>query len=158
MANGTRGFTIIELMIALLIVGVLVALAYPSFVEQVRKSRRADAIGALTAVQQAQERWRGSRSQYTSVFANTAVAGQPANGLGVPAASPSGYYTLAIPAATATEYVVTATAVARNSQALDGDCKVMGVRALAGNLSYGSAATSIDWTASQPDVGRCWAR
>jgi type IV pilus assembly protein PilE len=49
------GFTLIELMITVAIVAILAAVAYPSFMEQVRKSRRSDAITALNAVAQAQE-------------------------------------------------------------------------------------------------------
>ena len=36
-----RGFTLIELVIVLLVISILVALGYPSYREQIRKSRRA---------------------------------------------------------------------------------------------------------------------
>ena len=50
------GFTLIELLITAVIVGILAMLALPTFQAQVAKGRRADAIAALSAVLQAQER------------------------------------------------------------------------------------------------------
>ncbi|MCP4091353.1 MAG: prepilin-type N-terminal cleavage/methylation domain-containing protein, partial [Gammaproteobacteria bacterium] len=52
----SRGFTLIELMIVVAIVGILAAIAYPSYQEQVRKSRRADANGALLGLANAMQR------------------------------------------------------------------------------------------------------
>jgi type IV pilus assembly protein PilE len=152
-----RGFTIVELMIAVLIVGVLLALAYPSFADQMRKSRRSDAIAALTSIQQAQERWRGNNPGYTDVF-NTATPPAAANGLSASNTTASGYYNISIPTATAAVYVLVATAVASKSQAQDGNCKLIGIRNGIDRLQYGSGALLIDWTAAEPDVGRCWAR
>jgi prepilin-type N-terminal cleavage/methylation domain-containing protein len=45
--NTQNGFTLIELMIVVMIVGVLAAIAYPSYQDSVTKSRRADAKSAL---------------------------------------------------------------------------------------------------------------
>jgi len=42
-----RGFTLMELMIVVAVVAILAAIAYPSFIEQIRKSRRADAQTSL---------------------------------------------------------------------------------------------------------------
>lgn len=151
-----RGFTLLELMISLFVVGVLLTIAYPSFVEQVRKSRRADAIAALTVVQQAQERWRANNPQYAKF--NSAAAQDPANGLTVPSQSASRYYTLSIDGLSATTYTLVATAAADKSQAHDRNCQLIGARAVGGALRYGSGATSIDWGADNPDLGNCWAR
>jgi type IV pilus assembly protein PilE len=50
------GFTLIELMIAVAIIGILAGIAYPSYQDSVRKSRRADAQGALLGFANAMER------------------------------------------------------------------------------------------------------
>ncbi len=45
--NTQNGFTLIELMIVVLVIGVLAAIAYPSYQDSLVKSRRADAKAAL---------------------------------------------------------------------------------------------------------------
>ncbi|MBC7940155.1 MAG: type IV pilin protein [Chitinophagaceae bacterium] len=149
-----RGFTLIELLIAVVVLAVVTALALPSFNAAIRKSRRADAVAALTAVQQAQERWRTNQSAFAGAAQLTPLPAASPPGLGLPELSPSGYYGVAIAAASATGYVATAAAVSGTSQANDGTCALLGVRMDAGNVGYGSGASTIDWT----DPNRCWAR
>jgi len=50
------GFTLIEVMIVVAIVGILSAIAYPSYQDHVRSSRRADAQAALSELAQFMER------------------------------------------------------------------------------------------------------
>ena len=54
----TSGFTLIELMIVVAIVAILAMIAYPSFVDQMRKSRRAEAVASIQDAQLRLERWR----------------------------------------------------------------------------------------------------
>lgn len=151
-----RGFTTIELLIALVILAVLVAVALPSFQGQMRKSRRTEAFSALANIQQAQERHRSTNASFTTSLTAAPTASPP--GLGQPATrTPKGYYDLAVASADATSYVATATAVTGTSQANDAGCTVLAVRMAGGNLRFG-AGTTIDWTAADVDPGRCWAR
>jgi type IV pilus assembly protein PilE len=52
----SRGITLIELMVVVVIIGILAGIAYPSFQEQVRKTRRADGKAMLMETAQALER------------------------------------------------------------------------------------------------------
>lgn len=63
-ARCSRGFTLIELMIAVAVVGILCALAYPSYVESIRKSRRAEAKSALLELASRQERYFTTHNAY----------------------------------------------------------------------------------------------
>lgn len=60
----SRGFTLIELMIAVAVVGILAAIAYPSYLEQVRQSRRADATAVLVEAAQFMERFYTLNNRY----------------------------------------------------------------------------------------------
>lgn len=151
-----RGFTTIELLIALVILGVLMAVALPSYQSSLRKSRRAEAFNALTSIQQASERHRSVNPTFTSNLTAAPSASIP--GLGQPGTrTSSGYYDLAVNVVNATTYVATATAVTGTSQANDGSCSVLAVRMEGGNVRYG-AGSSIDWSSANTDPQRCWAR
>lgn len=50
------GFTLVELMIVVAIVGILAAIAYPSYIDSVRKGNRAEGRAAITNLLQQQER------------------------------------------------------------------------------------------------------
>lgn len=68
-----RGFTLIELMITVAIIAILAAIAYPSYQDQVRKGRRADAKSVMLDLTQQLERRYTTDRDYTNL---TAVCGQ----------------------------------------------------------------------------------
>src|SRR5690606_29186215 len=66
-----RGFTLIELMIVVAVVAILAAVAYPSYNDQVRKSRRAQAKADLVEYAQMAERSHTTNNTYANfVFSN----------------------------------------------------------------------------------------
>ena len=60
-----KGITLIELLIALAIIGILAAIAYPSYRDHVRKAQRTDGQAMVTKVMQAQERFFTEQLTYT---------------------------------------------------------------------------------------------
>lgn len=149
-ARRHRGFTLIELVIAMVIGSILVALAYPSMMGSIRKSRRSEAMAALTSLQQEQERWRSNNQAYTSSFTDLRVA---------TTTSPGRYYTLSFIGSTpdATSYTALADGSA-GSQAADGVCVKLAVKVDRGAITYASCkdCAAADLTFSASDF--CWAR
>jgi type IV pilus assembly protein PilE len=144
---------LIELMIVVAVVGILAALALPSYFDSVRKGRRSEAVAGLAQVQQAQERWRANNAAYATLLTAAPDATPP--GLGLLATTSGGLYTLSIEAAGATGYTLSATAVSGTSQASDTNCSTMRIRLVEGNVKYGGPAATDPLLA---DPHRCWSR
>lgn len=70
MKHKIEGFTLVELMITLVIVGILAAVAYPSYVDYIKSTAESQVRGELIDLAAAQERWRAQNFQYTSSLAN----------------------------------------------------------------------------------------
>lgn len=105
-----KGFTLIELMITVAIVGILASIAIPSYQDSVRKSRRADAKAVLLGLANAMERHFTETNSYLGA---AGTADSPAD-TGTPhiysGQSPvdggTVYYNLTINTATATAFML----------------------------------------------------
>ena len=67
----SRGFTLLELVIACAIVAVLASIAYPSYINSVQKSRRAEATASLLGVSAQMERWSTEKNTYATATLGT---------------------------------------------------------------------------------------
>ena len=108
--RAARGFTLVELMIAIAVIGILAAVAYPSYVNQLRQSRRTDAKIALLDLAARQERFFSVNNVYASTPAQLgyAAAAFPVDVL----SGSSAYYRLGtLVGAGATSFIATATPV-----------------------------------------------
>jgi type IV pilus assembly protein PilE len=74
MRSRSTGFTLIELMITVAIVGILAAIAYPSYTEYVKRTHRAEIASLLTEQAQALERYY-SRVTPTATYVGATVSG-----------------------------------------------------------------------------------
>lgn len=95
--SGTRGFTLIELMITVAIVALLASIAYPAYLNSILKGRRAEGRSALLNLLQQQERFYTQTGSYMS-FAEGAtgnngtidIAGTATGGQAIPFKTESG--------------------------------------------------------------------
>lgn len=109
-ARRCAGFTLIEMLFAVAIAGVIASIAYPSFQHVIHKARRTDAQVALMQLEMAQERYRSDHSSYASL-----------GDLGMADKSPMGHYKIAVASSSATGF--RAQAVASGLQASDAACR-----------------------------------
>jgi type IV pilus assembly protein PilE len=118
----SSGFTLIELMIAVAVIGILAAIGYPNYTDQVRKSRRAEAQASLMSIAALQQQFLLDTRGYAS---NLAVLNYTTP------TTVARYYTVSVSPALVPPPVVptfTVTAVPTGGQAIDA-CATLSVSA-----------------------------
>ncbi len=105
------GFTLVELMVVVTIIALLATFGYPAYIDQVRKSRRADAKTSLQALRVNQAKWRANHATYAASAASVSATGTTA--------SNDEHYTLRIWAPSATAFRATAVPKVGSDQAKD---------------------------------------
>jgi type IV pilus assembly protein PilE len=99
-----RGFTLIELLVAMAALGVLVAIALPSFFEQLARARRTDVQAALLEDAAYMQHYYAAHNAYTDTtapqlpFTRTPRAGAASYSIsvGVPASDPTSFVLTAV--------------------------------------------------------------
>ncbi len=146
-ARRAAGFTLVELMIVVIIVGILTMVAVPTYLAQMRESRRTEARNYLVELASREERYYATQNGYTSTASNLGYAGF---GSGNPVGS--GYYYITVtvpdPNITAPSYLLTATPVAGKGQDEDTYCQSFTVESNGKRTALNSA--------SADDSSYCW--
>jgi len=137
----SAGFSLIELIVAVSVVALLSAIALPSFMQNVRKSKRVDAQTALVRATSNLERFFGANGTYTTDASDLGLLIDS----GVAYSDDRGYVMSIAAGATGigSSYVVTATAASGTTQASDTGCTVLTV-------------SSLGQRTPSPTTSRCW--
>ncbi len=126
--NKIKGFSLIELMIVIAIIGVLASIAYPAYQDHGTKTRRAAAMGVMMNASEAMERFK-TRNNYSYTAGTngrdaTFGAGNTDIFSAVIPATGTVFYDLSISTLAANSYTLTATPRVGTSQAGDGSLTV----------------------------------
>ena len=115
MKTRNNGFTIIEVIIVVAILGIIVAVGYPSYLGYMEKTRRIEAKTVLSELAGEMQRFQTENNTYTNDLTE----------LGYPSAailSETGLYSVSVSNATANSFLLTAQPVAGEAQASDTKC------------------------------------
>jgi type IV pilus assembly protein PilE len=137
----SRGITLLELLVALVIVGIIAALALPGYRQQMIRVHRTEAMIALLELQNAEEKY----FLRNNVYAADITAAPPA-GLGLATASSSNRYVLSIAVAIdGQSFIATATPTPEGGQSADRECLALSIDARGRRAASGTREARHCW-------------
>lgn len=134
-----RGFSLIELMVALVVFAIIAVIAYPNYQNYVRKAHRTSAKTALLEIASRQERYYSTNNVYAT---SLTFLGYSATGVGVPSGS-GPYYHVGLLAASATSYTIRAVPVGTQTQ--DTACGTFQLNSLGQKTISGTGTAGDCW-------------
>ena len=140
LARAARGFTLVELLIVVFIIGLLAAIAYPTYMNSMVRVRRDAAKTCLSEDAQFMERFYTTNLRYDQTLAGAAVALPPCSS----GADVNNFYTVSLSAVAARSY--TLQAVPKAVQATrDTACGTLGINNVGTKTKSGSETVDYCW-------------
>jgi len=164
--SGANGFTLIELMMTVVVIGILAAIAYPSYTTYVAQARRSDATIALTQLAAQQEKFFTQCGGYADTIGPARVCAVPPGPGGIIGTNTvsllpggntrDGYYNIVItpgPGGIVNSFVLTATPLLSqltSDGGATGKCSTIVLDSTGVKLATGTDSVI------GPNGGRCW--
>jgi type IV pilus assembly protein PilE len=137
----SRGITLLELLVVLVLIGIVTALALPGYRQQMIRVHRTEAMIALLELQNAEEKYFLRHNLYIGD-----ISGAPPTGLGLATATGSNKYLLSITVASdGQSFIATATPAPGGAQAMDRECLAFSIDARGRRAVSGTRDTRYCW-------------